>query len=484
MNTADFEVPGAAKLRSHGNYADWPVLINRLNKKLVAFEPEGINTVRQKISQACHDFSEKPKGLYQLTVPTGGGKTFASLRFALHHADKHKMDRIIYVLPFTTIIDQNAEEIRKVLEEKDKKGKYLNRVVLEHHSNLMPDKETARQKVLSENWDAPVVLTTNVQVLEALFGSGTRGARRMHQLAKTVIIFDEVQTLPVKCVQLFNTAVNFLVNNCGSTVVLCTATQPLLDKIEPKSKALPITAEQQMVPNARQLFDNLKRVEVSDKTKVDGWTNDEIKELACQKVAESGSVLVVVNTKTSARKIYQQCEQTNNVETYHLSTNMCPAHRMAVLNQIRACLDNKKPVICVSTQLIEAGVDISFGSVIRFLAGLDSIVQAAGRCNRHNEKHPALGEVYIINPAEENIDTIEDIRIGKEKTERLLDEFKNNPKRLGNNILSPEAMEQYYQYYFYQRASEMNYPVTADSSVGRADNLFNLLSPKISDFSF
>jgi len=476
LNTADFELPGAAKLRNHGNYADWPILINRLNEKLAAFEPEGINTVRQKISQACYDFSDKPKGLYQLTVPTGGGKTFASLRFALHHADKYKMDRIIYVLPYTTIIDQNADEIRKVLEEKDKKGKYLNRVVLEHHSNLMPDKETARQKVLSENWDAPVVLTTNVQVLEALFGSGTRGARRMHQLANAVIIFDEVQTLPVKCVQLFNTAITCLVNNCGSTVVLCTATQPLLDKIEPKSRALPVTAEQQMVPNARQLFDDLKRVEVYDKTKPGGWSNDEIKELAGQRVIESGSVLVVVNTKTSAHKIYEQCTQISNVETYHLSTYMCPSHRMAVLDQVKACLHDKKPIICVSTQLIEAGVDISFGSVIRFLAGLDSIVQVAGRCNRHNEKYPALGEVYIINPAEENIDAIEDIRIGKEKSERLLDEFKNNPEGFGNNILSPEAMEQYYKYYFYQRASEMNYPVTADSSVGRADNLFNLLS--------
>jgi CRISPR-associated endonuclease/helicase Cas3 len=440
------------------------------------FDSKGINAIRQKISQACYDFADRPKGLYQLTVPTGGGKTFASLRFALHHADQREMDRIIYVLPYTTIIDQNADEIRKVLEEKDKKGKYLNRVVLEHHSNLMPDKETARQKVLSENWDAPVVLTTNVQVLEALFGSGTRGARRMHQLANAVIIFDEVQTLPVKCVQLFNTAITFLVNNCGSTVVLCTATQPLLDKIEPKSRALPVTAEQQMVPNARQLFDDLKRVEVYDKTKLGGWSNDEIKELAGQRVIESGSVLVVVNTKTSAHKIYEQCTQISNVETYHLSTYMCPSHRMAVLDQVKACLHDKKPIICVSTQLIEAGVDISFGSVIRFLAGLDSIVQAAGRCNRHNEKYPALGEVYIINPAEENIDAIEDIRIGKEKSERLLDEFKNNPEGFGNNILSPEAMEQYYQYYFYQRASEMNYPVTADSSVGRADNLFNLLS--------
>lgn len=475
LNTADFEEPALIKLRHYGKYEDWKLLISRLKRKLEDFDSKGINVVRQRISQACYDFAVRPKGLYQLTVPTGGGKTFASLRFALHHADKHKMDRIIYVLPFTTIIDQNADAIRKVLEEKDKKGKYLNRVVLEHHSNLMPDKETARQKALSENWDAPVVLTTNVQVLEALFGSGTRGVRRMHQLANAVIIFDEVQTLPVKCVQLFNTVVSFLVNNCGSTLVLCTATQPLLDKIEPKSRALSITTEQQMIPDTRQLFDDLKRVEVKDETKVGGWTNDEIKELAGQKVVDSGSVLVVVNTKTSAREIYLKCNQINNVETYHLSTNMCPAHRMAVLDQVKACLHNKKPVICISTQLIEAGVDISFGSVIRFLAGLDSIAQAAGRCNRHRERLKP-GEVLIINPAEENINRIEDIRIGKEKTERLLGEFKDNPSRLGNNIISPEAMEQYYRYYFYQRANKMNYPVTVDSSVGREDNLFNLLS--------
>jgi CRISPR-associated endonuclease/helicase Cas3 len=483
LDTADFEVPALAKLRHHGDYEDWKVLIDRLNKKLEDFDSKGINVIRQKISQACYDFADRPKGLYQLTVPTGGGKTFASLRFALHHAAKHKMDRIIYVLPFTTIIDQNADEIRKVLEEKNKKGKYLNRIVLEHHSNLMPDKETTKQKALSENWDAPIVLTTNVQVLEALFGSGTQGVRRMHQLANAVIIFDEVQTLPVKCVQLFNTAVNFLVNNCSSTVVLCTATQPLLDKIEPKSRALTITIEQQMIPNARQLFDDLKRVEVKDKTKVGGWSNDEIKELAGKKILESGSVLVVVNTKTSAREIYQQCRQMDNVATYHLSTNMCPAHRMHVLDQIKSCLrpwdfglyGPPKPVICVSTQLIEAGIDISFGSVIRFVAGLDSIAQAAGRCNRHRERLTP-GEVLIINPAEENINRIEDIRIGKEKTERLLGEFKDTPGRLGNNIISPEAMEQYYQYYFYQRAKEMDYPVTADSPVGREDNLFSLLS--------
>lgn len=475
LSTADFEKPSLAKLRYYGEYEKWPALIKRLDKKLENFNSEGINAIRQKISQACYDFSYKAKGLYQLTVPTGGGKTLASLRFALHHADRYKMDRIIYVLPYTTIIDQNAREIRKILEVTDRRGRYLDRVVLEHHSNLMPDKETARQKVLSENWDAPVVLTTNVQVLEALFGAGTRAARRMHQLARSVIIFDEVQTLPVKCVQMFNSAVNFLVNNCGSTVVLCTATQPLLDKIEPESRALALTIEQQMVPNTRQLFDDLKRVEVHDKIKVDGWSKEEIRELIGHQVVKSGSVLVVVNTKKSACEIYEQCRQITNVETYHLSTNMCPSHRMMVLDQVKACLPDKKPVICVSTQLIEAGVDISFGSVIRYLAGLDSIAQAAGRCNRHREKITP-GDVLIINPAEESIDMLEDIRIGKEKTERLLGEFNDNPERFGNNRISPEAMEQYYQYYFYQRAKEMNYPVSSKSAVGQEDNLFNLLS--------
>ncbi|MBO1224125.1 MAG: CRISPR-associated helicase Cas3' [Candidatus Scalindua sediminis] len=476
LNTADFDAPDIAKLRNCGKYDNWDSLIKKLDKKLNGFDLKGINAIRHKISQACLGYSGKPKGLYQLTVPTGGGKTFASLRFALHHAGKYKMDRIIYVLPYTTIIDQNAEEIRKVLEDKDEKGQYLDRVVLEHHSNLLPDKESARQKVLSENWDAPVVLTTNVQVLEALFGSGTRGARRMHQLANAVIIFDEVQTLSVKCVHLFNVAVDFLVNNCGSSVILCTATQPLLDKIEKKSRALSIAAEQQIISNEKQIFENLKRVEVHDKTKDDGWNNDEIIELAGQELAKSGSVLIVVNTKKSARELYQQCQGMKNGIAYHLSTNMCPAHRMKVLQKVKDDLSDKKPVICISTQLIEAGVDISFGSVIRFLAGLDSITQAAGRCNRHNEMYPALGDVYIINPADENIDSLEDIRIGKEKTERLLDEFKNNPEKYRNNLLSPEAMEQYYQYYFYQRKDDMCYPVRSKSPVGHADNLFNLLA--------
>jgi CRISPR-associated endonuclease/helicase Cas3 len=409
-------------------------------------------------------------------VPTGGGKTLASLRFALNHvnAPKDKMDRVFYIIPYTSIIDQNAEEVRKILEEKDSEGKYLDKIVLEHHSNLTPEKETRRQNLLSESWDAPVVFTTSVQFLEALFGSGTRDARRMHQLANSVIIFDEVQTIPVRCVHMFNVALRFLVNNCGSTVVLCTATQPLLDKVEPIRRSLTISPEQRIIKDEKELFKKLKRVEVYDSRKVGGWSEKEIVELTEQEIQSAGSVLIVVNTKTAARSLCKQLRDTKQTNIYHLSTNMCPAHRIKVLDLIKNMLSLEKPVICVSTQLIEAGVDIDFGSVIRYLAGLDSIAQAAGRCNRNGK--PKLGNVWIVNPANENLDKLKDIRIGIEKAVRVLDEYKDNPAIFDNDILSPKVMERYYQYYFYERRDEMNYPVSSESVVGREDNLFNLLS--------
>ena len=159
-----------------------------------------IDHLRCDISNHCHNAASRDKGIYTLTVPTGGGKTLASLRFALHHAKKHKMDRVIYVIPFTSIIDQNAQVVRSILEPQ---GTEPSSVVLEHHSNLTPEEQSWRGKILAENWDAPVIYTTSVQLLEALFGAGTRGARRMHQLANTVLIFDEIQTLPVNCVHIF-----------------------------------------------------------------------------------------------------------------------------------------------------------------------------------------------------------------------------------------------------------------------------------------
>lgn len=478
LNTADFESPNKVPLRNYGQYRPWETLIQRLNNRLVDFEKKEnknkVDELRNKVSQSCFNFSSKPRGLYQLTVPTGGGKTLASLRFALNHVKIHNMERIFYIIPYTSIIDQNADEVRKILEDKDKYGNYVDRVVLEHHSNLTPEEETRRQNLLSENWDAPIVFTTQVQFFEALFGFGTRGARRMHQLANAVIIFDEVQTIPIRCVHMFNLAIRFLVKSCESTVILCTATQPLLDKVDPIQRALSIRPEQQIITNTKELFEELKRVEVNDRRKIGGWTNEDVANLIEQELHDKGSVLVIVNTKSSARALFQIINERKNKNAYHLSTNMCPAHRLEVLDCIKEKLSKKQPVICISTQLIEAGVDIDFGSVIRYLAGLDSITQAAGRCNRNGERK--LGNVWIVNPSKENIEKLKDIKIGIEVAERVLDEFANDPDRFENDRLGLNAMEEYYQYYFYQRKDEMNYRVGRQTILGRDDNLFNLLS--------
>jgi len=203
LSTADFENPEDARLRYLGNYPDWQNLIDCF--ELISFEIENeVDQKRCEISSSCRQRASDKQGLYYLTVPTGGGKTFFSLRFALHHAKEHELDRIIYVIPYTSIIDQNASEVAKIFDGISKE------IVLEHHSNLVPEKDTYRNRILSENWDAPIVFTTSVQLLETLFGGGTRSVRRMHQLAKSVIIFDEIQTLPIKTVHMFNNAINTL----------------------------------------------------------------------------------------------------------------------------------------------------------------------------------------------------------------------------------------------------------------------------------
>lgn len=484
LSTADFEFPENKRQRNHGNYVLWELLINRMEKHLKNIEnnyqdlsekQKEINGVRKKISENCLEFTERPRGLYQLTVPTGGGKTLSSLRFALNHAQKNKMDRIIYVIPFTSVIDQNSDVARKILEDKTKEGTYLNNIVLEHHSNLTPDEETTRQKLLAENWDAPVIFTTMVQFLETLFGAGTRSARRMHQLANTVLIFDEIQTLPINCVHLFNIAVRFLIKSCGATVLLCTATQPLLHQVKPDQRALRIGPEQQMMPDVRQLFKDLDRVSVFDWRKPGGWTEKGVAKLVRYELKKTGSVLLVVNTKKAAVNLFQQLRNHPQATVYHLSTNMCPEHRLNNLTEIKKCLSDKKLVICITTPLIEAGVDIDFGTVIRYLAGLDSIVQAAGRCNR-NGIRPQGGRVFIINPREENLDFLEDIKIGRDKAQRVLEDFETDPEQFEGNILSEKAIERYYQYYFHEQMGEMSYKVTIKSQVGRDDNLFELLS--------
>ncbi|MDP1624687.1 MAG: CRISPR-associated helicase Cas3' [bacterium] len=480
LDTADFEKPGNINIRNYGQYHPWDTLIERLDDRLKKFETKNdVDELRAQVSQACFDYATKPKGIYQLTVPTGGGKTLASLRFALNHAKTHSMDRVFYIIPFTSIIDQNAEDIRKILEDKDANGNYLDKVVLEHHSNLTPDEESRRQNLLAQNWDAPVVLTTQVQFLESLFGAGTRGARRMHQLANSVIILDEVQTIPINMIHMLNLALRFLVHTCGATVVLCTATQPPLNNLDNSYRALTINSEQRIIQNEKELFAKLKRVEIFDKRREEGWSEEEVAELAENQLQEKGSVLVVVNTKKSATALYQAIANRKiaDVRLYHLSTNMCPAHRLNVLKEIKEKLkpETAEPVICVSTQLIEAGVDIDFGAVIRHLAGLDSIAQSAGRCNRHGVRE-GYGNVWIINPKDENIGKLKDISIGINQSLRVLDDFKKNPESFGNERISLEMMTAYYDYYYYARKNEMDYKVSVKSAAGQDDDLFNLLS--------
>ncbi len=465
IDTIDFQAPESKVARQSGEYVPWEVLIDRLEKTIASFESNtAINRIRAEISEACRQAAQRPKSTFTLSVPTGGGKTLASLRFALHHAHVHGMDRIIYVVPFTSIIDQNAEVARKILEREDDEG----RVVLEHHSNLSPEKETWRDKLLAENWDAPVVYTTMVQFLDALFAGGTSSVRRMHQMANSVLIFDEIQSLPVNCVHLFNNAINFLVRHCGATAVMCTATQPILHKVDVCKGALLLQKEAEIVPNAKALFCKMQRVKVFNRCRPEKWSVEELAALADSCLQEMGNCLIIVNTKSMARKLFLACKDSIDVPVFHLSTGMCPAHRRMVFHEMKAHLKNKQPLICVSTQLIEAGVDVDFGAVIRSLAGLDSIAQAAGRCNRNGAQR--RGKVILVNPADEYLGRLKDILEGRDCAERLLQDFAEHPEQFDHDLLGIEAMEWFYENYFFRRADEMAYP-TDDG-----DTLLNMLA--------
>jgi len=466
INSADFENQGNVRFRPKLP-VDWQIAIDRLEAKLSNLPVRNeIDTARREISDQCKKRAESSQGIYTLTVPTGGGKTFASMRYALHHAKKHKLDHIIYIIPYTSIIEQNAGEIRKVLERVGDELPW----VLEHHSNLEPETQTWHSKLVTENWGAPIIFTTMVQFLEVLFGGGTRGARRMHNIANSVLIFDEIQNLPVNCVHLFCNAIQFFVDHARSTTLLCTATQPLLDDLKfGKDKGqLTLSEDHELVDDMTNIFEQFKRVEIKNLVSQKGWTEQELCELTVTQLKEKGNCLVIVNTKKWARKLYDVCLNSVDEDSlFHLSTSLCPAHRKKIFNTIKQRLDDKLPVLCISTQLIEAGVDVDFNSVIRFLAGLDSIAQAAGRCNRNGNLD--MAQVYVVNPQDEPIDMLHDIKEGREKALRIFSEKDET------ELLDPEVMSLYFSYYFYERANIMAYPLT-EQQAGRRDTLLSLLS--------
>ena len=481
INSSDFEREAQKEIRRLTEKPDWQSAIDKLETHLASFENRyPIDEIRRRISDDCLKRAVDSLGIYMLTVPTGGGKTLASLRYALHHAQKHNLDRIIYIIPYTSIIDQNAQAVREILGED---------WVLEHHSNLEPEKQSWQDKLLSENWDKPIVFTTMVQFLDAWFGGGTRGARHIHPMTNAVLIFDEIQTLPVKCVHLFCNVLNWLTAFGKSTAVLCTATQPLLGESglqnfpEGKRESIAARGLLRLPENAEimgkhqdldKLFADLSRVEIRFNEKAGGWNVEEAGVFLLEQFQATPSCLFIVNTKQWAQELYQYCK-TQDVPPealFHLSTNQCAAHRKAIFDTIKDRLKNKEPVICISTQLIEAGVDISMACVIRALGGLDSIAQAAGRCNRHGEKE-GKGQVWVLNLQEQDFTRIlPDIQAGKTHAERVFRDF------AGQDILQPAAMERYFEYYFYQRSDEMSYSVRNSATGSLLDWLSdNALNP-------
>jgi CRISPR-associated endonuclease/helicase Cas3 len=384
LDTEAFMNPQQAALRRN-----WPdKALEQMDNALTEFvrqldqEDTVVNRQRALVREACLKAAEEDPGLFSLTVPTGGGKTLSSLAFALRHAVKHGLRRVIYVIPLTSIIEQNADVFREALRSIS--DKLRRDVVLEHHSNLDPEKETTSNRLAAENWDAPLIVTTSVQFYESLFANKTSRCRKLHRLARSVIILDEAQTLPVDYLKACLDALQELTTNYGASIVICTATQPAIEKREGFEIGLQNPFE--IIPNPVELYDQLQRVHVED---IGNQSDEEL----CRRMQAELQVLCIVNTRLHAKRLFETIGSGDG--HFHLSGNMCPAHRVVKLNQIREHLN--KGLVCrvVSTQVVEAGVDVDFPVVYRSLAGLDSIAQAAGRCNR-NGRLPNKGNTYIF----------------------------------------------------------------------------------------
>ena len=372
-------------------------LNSHLQRLAASAPPTRVNTLRAQVLKECQTQAALPPGFFSLTVPTGGGKTLSSLAFALNHAKTHIKRRVIYAIPYTSIIEQTADVFREALKTLG------DDVLIEHHSQAdAPDRdETARSRLACENWDAPLVVTTNVQLFESLFAAKTSRCRKLHRLAGSVIVLDEAQQLPPEFLQPILDVLNLLVQHYGATVLLCTATQPALNStayFDPCMNLRGLDGVREIIAEPDALFDALKRVDVElphDWNVGTPWP-----EIATRVVAED-CVLAIVSTRKAARELHRLLPP----GTLHLSALMCGAHRKAVIAHIKARLlakragTDQEPLRVVSTQLVEAGVDIDFPVVFRALAGLDSIAQAAGRCNREG-RLPGRGRVVVFVPPE------------------------------------------------------------------------------------
>jgi len=351
-----------------------------------------INKLRNTVRKYAESKAHFPLGFFSLTLPTGMGKTLCSISWALHHAQSHKnIKKIIIVLPFISIIDQTAEELKDIFN--DENGDY----VLEHHSNVVyvedkDSEECSPKQLATENWDYPIIVTTSVQFFESFFSNSRSQCRKLHNIQDSIIIFDEIQTLPLNVTEPTLVMLDNLQQLCRCSILFCTATQP---DFKTRKGFNGISHIESLVENPQQVFDETRRVTYHP---VNDYNEITISELTDDVVKSQQSALVVFNTKKKARLFYDEISEGMRNKAFHLSTTMCPVHRKRVINDIRKALNNEEYIIVSSTQLIEAGVDMDFPAVFRELAPLESIIQSAGRCNREGKN--IAGDVYLFSLAE------------------------------------------------------------------------------------
>ena len=428
-------------------YPSLPELDKKLSsalKQLIESAPEtSINKHRTEILRGCLNAAELPQGLFSLTVPTGGGKTLSSLAFAMKHVLKHGLERIIYVIPYTSIIEQNAAVFREILGED---------AVLEHHSNFEPDEEDHRSRLASENWDAPVIVTTNVQFFESLYRSRSSRCRKIHNIADSVVILDEAQMLPVPLLKPCLEALRELSSAYRTSIVLCTATQPALSTTETFKEGLEGVHE--IISDPGKLYAEFKRVQVE---KLPVISDDELAE----RLIECKQVMCIVNTRKHARLVFEQiCDEEEGC--YHLSALMCPEHRTATLNKIRSALLDGSPCRVISTQLVEAGVDIDFPVVFRSMAGIDSIAQAAGRCNREGKLREG-GQVFVFS-SEDGLPPGH-FRQTAQTAEGVI--------RHHGDLLSQEAVTEYFRTLYWMKGEKLDeYQILDDLAEGAKNGDF------------
>jgi CRISPR-associated endonuclease/helicase Cas3 len=446
-------------------------LRRHMTDKRTAAPVSSINALRDRVLDHAIAKAALSPGLFTLTVPTGGGKTLASLSFALEHAALKGMDRVIYVIPYTSIIEQTAQVFREAFDTKDD--------VLEHHTSFDWEAATTAQvgvaeaddegpggidklRRAAENWDAPVVVTTAVQFFESLFANRGSRCRKLHNLASAVIVLDEAQTLPIRLLRPCMAALDELCRNYRASVVLCTATQPALREKDGFKGGLKIDEDRELAPEPQALYTALKRVTVET------LAEPVADVLIAARFSEQPRMLCIVNSRAHARSLFETIRRLPGA--LHLTTLMCPRHRRAVLQTVRTRLDpkNPQPVRLVATSLIEAGVDVDFPEVWRAAAGLDSIAQAAGRCNR--EGRLEMGRTVVFVPAEE-------------KSPRVMEAYWQATRsvlRKYDDLLGLEAVEAYFRELYWQKGPEALDAVDVDGRHG----ILAAIRERGRDFSF